>query len=470
MNRLPFVLPDFTRRQWVSPQAREVWGPRLRAIGSAWSEIERHSVVRGIRHAHLTSLAPDRMPEEAAWAARKGLVVIPLGIVARSQEYSASSRTPEAGEAWDYRAVYLRPSASEEWVEAWREGDNETMGQLLGYPSCCRRFFSQYWQAEQRIDTTWAMSGDGDIPTLNFHDVDPHNQILGRWAGYRAVPHLPCSWTCEPTREFGRALLELGRDLGYAREMDWLLEALSWPYEWSALHGIAEVRSPILRITTRTDATPGTLTVRIHSDQYPAEGARGTRHPYRTWREERRQLVQLGAAKPRTGSPAANGFTSEVAMRAAHSVLIEAAAPKVGSVESVCDLGAGDGTLLTTLGEALGAERLIGVEIDQERARQAVPPAEVRHGDIGRVETWAERYDLVVLMPGRLEEMEADRRAEVARALSERTGTALLYAYGDWLDRAGGLQELVSRAIPGARPVGPIVERAGAAAALYSLS
>lgn len=473
MRRLPFLLPDFTRRQWASPRAREVWEPRLNAIGRAWAEIERESVAAGIRSAHLCNVTPGELPAATGWAASRGLALLPMRILARAGEYSATTREPAPGEAWDYRAVYLLPELAAEWTDAWGRGDDPTMGGMLGYPECCSQFFQRVWVDDRRVDTTWAMCGDPDVEVAHFHHVDPLNQILGRWAGYRAVPHLPCSWDCEPTREFGRALLNLGREIGHAQEMDWLEEALSWPHEWSALHGIAEVRSPILRISTRTDATPTTYTVRIHADSYPEAGARGTRFPFRTWREERRKMVQMspprGKKRP-SGTPAANGFATAPAMDAAHAVLIQAAAPKVGEVSTIVDLGAGDGTLLARLGEALGAEQLRGVEIDELRAGGAVSGTEIVHADIRDVESWDAPADLVVLMPGRLEEMETVDRDVVAAALAARARMILAYAYGDWLDRAGGLAPLVDRTLPRARLIGPEITRGRAAAALYSLN
>ena len=33
------------------------------------------------------------------------------------------------------------------------------------------------------------------------------------------------------------------------------MQVLSWPIEWSALHGIAELKTPILRASVTTDVT-----------------------------------------------------------------------------------------------------------------------------------------------------------------------------------------------------------------------
>ena len=63
--------------------------------------------------------------------------------------------------------------------------------------------------------------------------------------GARAVSHLPCRFDCEKTVALGQQLIEVGRKAGYERAMDWLLDVLSWPVEWSALHGIAELKTPV---------------------------------------------------------------------------------------------------------------------------------------------------------------------------------------------------------------------------------
>src|SRR5262249_56063041 len=80
---------------------------------------------------------------------------------------------------------------------------------------------------------------------------------------------------------WAEACLAVGGESGSEEEMDWLLEVLDWPTEWSALHGIAEIRTPVLKIIPRTDATPHKYVVRWQGRNYPAEGAHGLGFPYR---------------------------------------------------------------------------------------------------------------------------------------------------------------------------------------------
>ncbi len=108
----------------------------------------------------------------------------------------------------------------------------------------------------------------------------PEANTLWRRLGICAVPHMPCSFTCSPTSELGRQFLDVGREAGYATEVNWLEEILSWPWQWSALHGIAELKTPILRMITHTDATGRKYTVRRKGDGYPAESGHGLSFPY----------------------------------------------------------------------------------------------------------------------------------------------------------------------------------------------
>ena len=105
--------------------------------------------------------------------------------------------------------------------------------------------------------------------------------ILWRWLGVRAVPHLPCRFDCGETIQFAERLLLVAERAGFTDEVNWIREILSWPVEWSALHGIAEVKTPILRLSTRTDATASKYVIRWTGTSYPQDGATGLRFPYR---------------------------------------------------------------------------------------------------------------------------------------------------------------------------------------------
>lgn len=257
MKRLPFTLPDFTRIEWVSARAREVWEPRMHCIHAAWEVIERVSVLArlGGRRAARQPVAQKDLLRVTEWAALHALLVLPLG--------------------WNDMVAILRPDAGRDWLDAWQRHDDDAIGKLLGFPTCCRLFFAHTWGRGQ-VDTTWDMVAPGRPA-----DGPREANILLRTLGMRAVPHLPCSFQCEATVDLGRAYLALGRDAGYAEEMTWLEEMLDWPMRWTALHGIAEITTPVVKILTRTDATAERLEIRRNGLRYPDEGVTGLTFPFR---------------------------------------------------------------------------------------------------------------------------------------------------------------------------------------------
>ena len=73
--------------------------------------------------------------------------------------------------------------------------------------------------------------------------------------------------------------------------IDWLEEMLDWPAEWSALHGIAELKTGIVKIAYNTDFTPEKVTVRYHGHTLATDGVRGLSFAYRQPQGRRRSLA-----------------------------------------------------------------------------------------------------------------------------------------------------------------------------------
>src|SRR5207253_2636849 len=104
----------------------------------------------------------------------------------------------------------------------------------------CRIFFHDVWIQRRSIDTTWAMAEntssrqiDGKVRIRLPDEMPPLANILWRWLGVRAVPHLPCRFDCPASIEHGKRMLEIARHAGYAEEAEWIAEILAWPVEWS---------------------------------------------------------------------------------------------------------------------------------------------------------------------------------------------------------------------------------------------
>src|SRR4029453_10011851 len=386
-DRLAHVLPDFTRLSWVNDRARSVWEPRITRIGSAWAEIEWRSVECGIRRCALTSVASDQLVlRSMEWAAR-GLSMMPVAMSGSSPGYASTSVAPRVGEPFEYRVAVGALADVAQLKHAIDAGDDGTMGRLLGFPDCCIAFFRRTWVDEGWVDTTWAMGANGgsmdDSGRLIEIDAATPFQanILWRWMGPRAVPHLPCSFSCQATVAFADVLMAFGRERGYGAEMEWLEEILNWPASWSALHGIAEVKTPVVKASTRTDATAHEFIVRRHGSRLPAEAAAGLGFPFRS--PERPGITHSLAFRKGLEAPIAlhtappewyasdNGFSARAAMDEAHRPIVEMALTSIGDAGAVIDLGCGNGALLKKICEARAGVIPFGVDVDESKLEHA---------------------------------------------------------------------------------------------------
>ena len=225
------------------------------------------------------------------------------------------------------------------------------------------------------------------------------------------------------------------------------------------------MKTPVLKVSTRTDATPVKYVVRREGDAYPAESARGLMFPYRVpgrrrvteSRAFRRGLDQVVPEAP--GRPdwyaTDNGFPSVTAMEHAHAPIVALAASTLGEAGgAVLDLGCGNGALLARLRGTCPAIVPYGVDSQPDRIARV---QEVLSGFASHfwnedifdgAAPWREdrRYALALLMPGRLLETDAPRAALLRERLHTQCQRVLVYAYGDWLSRYSGLDRLTEAA------------------------
>jgi len=222
----------------------------------------------------------------------------------------------------------------------------------------------------------------------------------------------------------------------------------------------------VLKVSTRTDATAGRYVVRREGTGFPAEGAYGLGPPFRvpvklrlsTTRGFRRGLEH--AAEPPGRARAAwyatdNGFPSIAAMNDAHRPVLDAAAAALGRRGgNVLDLGCGNGALLEKLDAVAPGVVPFGIDLAPasiEHAR-ALHPGAAEHFVVGDIFDdhwlWQEpgHFALAIVMPGRMLEVGPDRAAALLTRLGSHCDQILVYAYGDWLDRSGGLPALAREA------------------------
>lgn len=394
----------------------------------------------------------------------RGLLLVPILRTGVMGSYSSQGRSYQEGQPFTYRAIVVRQDAGVgDLARQFLAGNNEAIGRALGYPACCRRFFERVWIQEKWLDTTWPMAdhkSDPDVRTMRYEVGDrwPAN-ILGRWVGVRAIPWLPCSFTCQATteawlQEWGPLALEIDSDA-----VGWLRTLLGASWRWSALHGIAEIETSIFKVSTRTDTCDELHVVEYLGEHELEAGATGTRFPFQVPKDPQltkgRSFAAGLEALSKNGAPdpdgtflisSQNGFQSREDMDLAHDVLLRVLrqAYTLGDDPQtrryLMDPGCGNGLLLEKLGELLPGLIGCGIECIRERALAAYERLDRGEGDeerivfgtLGNLDNWRRRdYELALMMPGRLLELEPLIRAGVLFYLKAHVRRLLVYAYND---------------------------------------
>lgn len=463
MNRLDFQLNDFTRVAWA-PSARETWEPRVKHLSNIYQKVERLAILEGVKPAALQVISPSEVIEISQWAAQNGIIMLPLERQGSVEGYSSSSNSYVEGRPFDYRVALTQKGSVELWLDAWRKSDNDRIGHALGYPSCCREFFQKFWVEEGMVDTTWPMSNntkqrnrrtDGVIELSGEH---PEANILLRWLGVRLVSHLPCSMYCLYSVEIARAILWTMKQWKMESEAAWIQEMLSWPIEWSALHGIAEIKTPVCRIITRTDATAEKLVVRVSGAQYPKEGASGGTFPYTE--KKKPEVLQIQRNPTLDDDYEDNGFSTRISQSQAHTVILDLVR-RVGlkNEDSVVDLGCGNGLLLAKVNKIYGCG-VVGIDTDEVKLQKLLRvingfaanwqigygynKVTVRAANIYDWDWNSDRLKLAIISLNRFTEVDAKLFLELMKKFRANVDFLLVYTYNDMpTDRLSDSFEIV---------------------------
>lgn len=283
-DRLPFVLKSFVRIAWTSTDAERVWSPKFSRVRAAVIRCEWMSVRLKLRRCALFHLCEQDIERHSReWVAHglnwKFLRDAALRTGAWWLNVNLRRGIPS-------RPIVLGNNLDiSDFERAWDDQDHESIGRLLGYPQCCRSFFEDVAGTQGCVDTLWAMSNSKELTDARelYRSADgpAFSNILLQSLGVRAVPHAPCSFDCQGTALLAHDFGVVARKIGVQREYEWLTSILSWPAQWSGLHGIAEVQTPIVKVCTPTDATGSKHILRWHGRIIPEEGAKGIVFPFK---------------------------------------------------------------------------------------------------------------------------------------------------------------------------------------------
>jgi len=170
------------------------------------------------------------------------LIFVPINKVKRVSGFAHRFYEPSPGEPYDiYGAVSYKREYAKEFKKASLEGNDAKLGSLLGYPKCCINHFLRVWP--QEYDPIWSAGLNTPHEKISEHEIEltsvlPESNILMRYFGIRAVPHLVCSFNCRESQKFSKIFLE------YIQDQDFLFELLRSPVTWDCWRGLAIVKTP----------------------------------------------------------------------------------------------------------------------------------------------------------------------------------------------------------------------------------
>lgn len=277
MRLLPFRLHHFRRITWTSQRARGHWEPRLKQIRDALRQPDYAILDAGVYSSRLDRVYYHEVAELQRAAARFDLHTVRL-------DYSAEHMSrffPARFEADERRAFVIqgRPDAVQAACESVAKYDFAGFHSALGVPDCCIQFLRAVIDAEI-TDPTWpaAVSSQSERESFSITlDSCWQTNTLLDPIGIRCIAHWPCQVNCSRSIGMADAIAATRERPEYGR----LTEILAWPTAWSALHGIAEVKTPVFKLIYDTDATAHKHELKRLGSVTPAEGAQGLEFPYR---------------------------------------------------------------------------------------------------------------------------------------------------------------------------------------------
>lgn len=288
MKLLRFRMPPFARVMWVSKQAKETWEPKIQVAASTYTQLERLTVIEGLRQCMTTHFYPETLGDGMRALARDGLVFLPLVRVGSYQGFAHSHPPVIEGRPWSYYGVCARSLAdAEAFAHATEKSDHATMGRLLGFPPCCIEFFNTVWLSGY-IDPVWHAAVrcqcehvKEQSPThIRLNASVPHEIFPGlRYIGIRLISHLPCALDCHPSQKIASNWKAVGQKAGL-EGITVLEEILHWPVEWDCLKGIALVSTPAFRIATNSIPCYPRYVVQKEGTRYPDGVPRGLKFPW----------------------------------------------------------------------------------------------------------------------------------------------------------------------------------------------
>lgn len=264
-------LDGFEKFNWKSTRSKEEWENVIADMRRVNWEAEWRSVMDDETDRQAAIIHVNNHNREQ-WLRRIGDHDLVYRDIRYSESYQGFSHVHKPTDKSDpervtYSVIAENEDVADKMYEAETEmgGDerHQVVGELLGFPQCCRDFFADVWLGEGQIDPLYEISCntpsaetiDGDRENVLVKDPNPGINALWRYFGLYFITHLPCSWECERSVDIARnryrIASEVDDELHHAADM--LAEWLKEPAKWTGYHRIANIRNKFATSASGTD-------------------------------------------------------------------------------------------------------------------------------------------------------------------------------------------------------------------------
>ena len=253
--------------EYASPATKIEWAKKIDQA-NILARLEHDTVKHGLRPCGLLfGVDPGRLDELTSRYAKDGLVLEPIARMSVANEAFCHFATPPEGdEAYRLKCVISRSHRdADRFALAERNRDDLGIGQMLGYPQCCARFFQSVWR-RGCFDPIWQTAENTAPQAVRSRIIrddnhgnpversivltsDPERCRISsclRYIGVRVTSHFACSANCSASIEIANQRIDLARHLALIG-VDAALEVLRLPCQWECQDGVALVSTPAFR-------------------------------------------------------------------------------------------------------------------------------------------------------------------------------------------------------------------------------
>jgi hypothetical protein len=215
LTQRELLLPGYTRCYWVNDRGQKICEPRILRIQKSWREIEHLSVVEGLR-----ACCPTEMnAEELVSFANQYPELLYISNSSSDPPFihlSPYQNSYELHKNISYPVMILKQGGKQQLLRDVERilGSHKELRMFFGYPSCCCDFFQKKMN-EKFVNSTWNMALNTIRSKASSDSIEivcaPQTNIFLRTIGLRAVPHWPCSFSCDDTIRNGVQFMNIGK-------------------------------------------------------------------------------------------------------------------------------------------------------------------------------------------------------------------------------------------------------------------